>query len=76
MSLIKIPIIMGSNKDLKHAIALKEKVDNFSKTKNVNVRVEIRVCSAHKNAPLLMSMLSKYEVDESVLWVTIAKSNA
>ena len=33
MSLIKIPIIMDLYKDLKHAIALKEKVDNFSKTK-------------------------------------------
>ena len=66
MTDFKIPIIMGSNKDLKHANALKAKIDTFSVSKQINLSVEIRVCSAHKHSLLLMHMLEKYEYDESI----------
>ena len=42
MTNFKIPIIMGSNKDLKHANALKEKIDTFAVSKQMNLSVNTR----------------------------------
>lgn len=67
-----VPIIMGSESDL----PLAEKIS--SELTKYHVGSDIRICSAHKSAVVLLDMLSIYESSERVLtYITIAgKSNA
>ena len=79
--MMKVPIIMGSTSDEKHADSLIKLVDDFNLKNFTNIVMEKRVCSAHKYASYLETMMSEYENNEELhnvyCYVTIAgRSNA
>jgi 5-(carboxyamino)imidazole ribonucleotide mutase len=67
-------IIMGSKGDLAHAQAV------ATTLKALEIRYEMRVCSAHKATQRLLAMLQEYEADRAggpLVYITIAgRSNA
>ena len=69
---VYVPIIMGSDKDIPHCDKIRDELNKFG------VKVEYRICSAHKSGVYLLNMLKSYEEDINVLCVvTVAgRSNA
>lgn len=68
----QVIIIMGSKGDLQHAQAV-------AKTLNaLDIRYEMRVCSAHKATQRLLEILQHYEArQDALVYITIAgRSNA
>ena len=79
--MMKVPIIMGSTSDEKHADSLIKLVNDFNSLNTTNIVMEKRVCSAHKYASYLETMMDEYENDDNghnvFCYVTIAgRSNA
>lgn len=67
-----VPILMGSQSDLKHAQAIIDQLTKFG------IPYELRVGSAHKTPAYVLEMLQQYEADpRPKVYITIAgRSNA
>jgi 5-(carboxyamino)imidazole ribonucleotide mutase len=67
----KVILIMGSKSDLAHA-------QSITKTlKGLEIPAVLRVCSAHKATSRLLELLSAYEQEGPLVYITIAgRSNA
>ena len=79
--MMKVPIIMGSTSDEKYADSLIKLAEEFNMKNYTNIVMEKRVCSAHKYASYLETMMEEYENNEELhnvyCYVTIAgRSNA
>jgi 5-(carboxyamino)imidazole ribonucleotide mutase len=67
----QVIIIMGSKGDLTHAQAIAKTLAALE------IRYELRVCSAHKATQRLMEILQAYEQQGPLVYITIAgRSNA
>ena len=67
----QVIIIMGSKGDLSHAQAVAKTL------KALEIRCEMRVCSAHKATQRLLQILQEYEQQGPLVYITIAgRSNA
>ena len=64
--MLKVPIIMGSTSDEKHADSLIKLVNDFNSLNTTNIVMEKRVCSAHKYASYLETMMDEYENDDRI----------
>ena len=62
---MKVLIIMGSTSDEKHADSLIKLVNDFNSLNTTNIVMEKRVCSAHKYASYLETMMDEYENDDN-----------
>ncbi len=76
--MLRVPIIMGSASDEKHADQLQSLVDDFNLEHSTNIVLEKRVCSAHKYGSYLETIMSEYNsFSDTHCFVTIAgRSNA
>ncbi len=67
----QVIIIMGSKADLAHAQVITKTLSNLE------IKYEMRVCSAHKATQRLLEILQEYEQNGPLIYITIAgRSNA